>query len=145
MGLLCALSTSVQAAPIYHWLDEQGHPVFSDLPKGVSRNAATIDALSQPVRAASGALRVYRHVRIKSYQTDHYHQRIIQVHTSPALHPSDQIALYLNQKRYQSALHSLSFLLHGLPDGRHKLNAVIQDAQGRVLSTSDTIHLQVQP
>ncbi|WP_139363690.1 DUF4124 domain-containing protein, partial [Oceanospirillum linum] len=140
-----SLSFSLSAAPLYHWLDEQGYPVYSDLPQGASRiqqHQSHSLPQAQPhtqVQLAEGY--TYQSLRLKSYQTEQPNQRIIRVHITPTLHKTHRIALYLDEKPYQSAIHSVNFLLHQLPKGRHKLTAQVQDRQGRVLLTSKAIDL----
>ena len=146
-GLGLSLSFSLSAAPLYHWLDEQGYPVYSDLPQGASRiqqhQSHSLPQAQPHTQVPLTESYTYQNLRLKSYHTEQDRQRIIRVQITPALHKTHKVALYLNQKLYQSALHSQSFLLHQLPKGRHKLTARVQDRQGRTLLTSSVLHLVI--
>ncbi|WP_028304277.1 DUF4124 domain-containing protein [Oceanospirillum maris] len=128
-GLLFGLSlylgsSALNAGTFYHWIDHQGHSVYSDQPRHKVGRGGIMKANSlQPSR--------YR-VQLSSLQTNDPKQRIIKLTISPPLAPADKAALYLNGKRYQSPIHSDHFLLHQMPNGVHSLSARIYRGNTRL-------------
>lgn len=130
-GLLLGLSlflslgsSALNAGTLYHWVDHQGHPVYSDQPRHKSGEARIMKAQRlQSVR--------YR-VQLSSLQTNDPKQRIIKLTIFPPLAPADKAALFLNGKRHQSPMHSDHFLLHQLPSGVHSLSARIYRGSTRL-------------
>jgi hypothetical protein len=154
--LIACLAWSVAvAAPTYQWVDEHGHPVYSDRPVPGARTVPIRPAADQgqpgagPGTAAEGTqsteevAQVYRSLRVVSpadEETIHDNNGTVDVvlalEPPPGADAGIRIRVYLDDVPLPETYTSTSLTLSGISRGAHTLRADLVDDRGRALVSS---------
>lgn len=148
---------SAIAETVYKYVDENGNTVFTDEPrKGAEKldvqPVPTVPALEIPVSAPREPAKPdfkYNKIVIVSPEDQHnfineVEPIVVQVATSPALRSGDQIQLMLNGAPKGSPSTTTRFTLDSLDRGEYSASVTILDADGKELSSSDSIQFYVK-
>jgi hypothetical protein len=166
--LCCMLALSSQAQTtnreVWVWKDANGVTHFSDTPGPGARRMEVAGSTTVPsprspppvapsnsegsTPPAGPAVREYRTLEFTSPDRNAVFngpdsEVTIELSSDPGLMPGDELTLYLDGNRVDSARNSFTYTFKNLPRGTHTVNAVIRDADGveriRSLSRSFTV------
>lgn len=155
------------ASDVYHWLDQNGNPVFSDQP---TEDAQKIELQKPMTYTPVPAPELTEHNVIEEQQTEEAAEPapdyqltivspendaglrvnngdvVVNLQIQPALiaERGDLIQLYLDDLPTGMPLPQLSFMLENLDRGTHKLAAFVLNASGEVIAQSDTVSFHLQ-
>jgi hypothetical protein len=159
LTLIACLAWSLAvAAPTYEWVDEHGHPVYSDRPVpgartvpirspvGAGQPAGAAGAATEGVLTAEGAAPGYRLLRVVNpvdEETIHDDTGtvgvVLELEPPPRAEAGIRIRVYLDAELLPETYTSTSLTLSGIPRGAHTLRADLVDDRGRVLVSSAPI------
>ncbi|SDN34320.1 DUF4124 domain-containing protein [Vreelandella arcis] len=145
LGLLVsAVAVGANASTVYRVVDDNGNVTFTDNPRdgGEALKLAPLPGLpdqraSTPTRPASASpgqpFMPYDRFQIHSPSAgaEVGAATPVELRIVPRLRDDHRVQLRVNGELSQSALHSDVFWLSNLPAGRHQLQAVLLDSQGR--------------
>ncbi len=154
--ILIVLAAPVVAVEVYKSVDEHGNTVFSDQP---SSNAEKIEVpelptvpglqeIPPPRRAEPAAAEKYHTMVITHPENDGTYWRgegdvPVRIRTEPRLSAGDTIVLLLNGDEYASGRTS-NFKLVELNRGTHQLSAIIRNARGETIKSTDSVTFHIK-
>jgi hypothetical protein len=150
------------SAEMYRWVDDNGKVHYSDKPVNDSAKpyepapiitvpSGTAGGQLMPLNKPAAQPTKYKSLMITAPANDHVFTPdqtasiAVSVEVKPALRggAGHQLAVYVDGQLHSQGTQS-SFNLGGLPRGTHTVNAVILDAKGKKLKSSDTVSFHVQ-
>ena len=162
--LACLLLLTLPvSAEMYRWVDEKGKVHFSDKPQGNNAESyqPKTELLTVPAGQGGGLQPInrpaptgpakYKSLRVTAPANDHVFTPdktasiAVSVSVQPGLNSSQGhlLSLYVDGELYAKGS-QFSFNLTGLHRGTHTVQAVITDAKGKRLKSSETVNFHVQ-